>query len=254
MGLSDEGKSWVRVLLSALASFLLLFVVAWTWQQVPLPGREAVANRQPKTNEVMLREGLLEGTLGGLRELLADYFWLRAYTFWEDKDFVWTNWYMELGTQMAPKNRSMWRNRIRVVSRDMPVWQMQRSEAWPALPQGEAQSIKKEYAARGLLLLSELQLQFPQEPEWWTSAGFLYEERMGDVDQALRCFMNAWRLGGGYVNYRKLVMLWMQQERYEEAYQFLQSIYDQLPEDLPSATKGLAGEWLLELEAKLSSL
>lgn len=66
--------------------------------------------------------GLVLGTIGGFRTVLADISWLRAYHFWGKRELQNCESLMALARTLDPQNYFFWENSINYVAFDFPSW------------------------------------------------------------------------------------------------------------------------------------
>lgn len=66
--------------------------------------------------------GVILGTVGGFRTVLADIAWLRAYHFWSERELQNCESLMALARTLDPQNYFFWENSINYVAFDFPSW------------------------------------------------------------------------------------------------------------------------------------
>ena len=182
--------------IAAVAGALVLLLV---WGGVKIPWEKAMARDQRKATygfsgptTVAIREkvgqGLALAALGGFRGLAANALMLQAHGAWEEQQWVRVRSALELATMLQPRVAVFW---------DTASWHL----AWNAAVaaerySGETSETKRKMEARrwveaGRDLLERGTKAVPEKALLFQRLGDLYWQRLGDYQEAARCYREA---------------------------------------------------------------
>lgn len=147
----------------------VLLLAGAGWASLPLekPAWEYVEKTMPEISAESLSQnagtGVVLGTIGGFRTVLADIAWLRAFHFWELRDLQNCESLMALARTLDPQNYYFWEHSINYVAFDFPSWIiMSRGGARRVSPQVQAEIHRKAYES-ALEILAQMEKRFPGE-------------------------------------------------------------------------------------------
>lgn len=148
-------------------ALLLLVGAGWATSPLEKPAWEYVEKTMPEISAESLSQnagtGVVLGTIGGFRTVLADIAWLRAYHFWSLRDLQNCESVMALARTLDPQNYYFWEHSINYVAFDFPSWIITaRGGANRVAPQVQAEIHRKAYEA-ALDILAQMEKRFPGE-------------------------------------------------------------------------------------------
>ena len=173
----------------AVAGALVLLLV---WGGAKIPWEKAMARDQRKATygfsgptAVAIREkvgqGLALAALGGFRGLAANALMLQAHGAWEEQQWVRVRSALELATMLQPRVAVFW---------DTASWHL----AWNAAVAAERYSGEMEarrWVEAGRDLLERGTKAVPEKALLFQRLGDLYWQRLGDYQEAARCYREA---------------------------------------------------------------
>lgn len=189
---------------------------------------------------------VLRGVLGGTRQNVANFLWIRGYRHWEERDAAGMENAKLWALRLAPENPWFWKNAARVLAYDVPRWDRRGGDppaevgALPSAPQ------------RALLLLSVAENRFPAAADFPIERGLILLNVFGDRRAAAEAFRDAWaRPGAPYFTARVHGELLRAQGKTAAAYEWYRHLYHQLPDDDPTAAKPVILKRIHALEKEL---
>ena len=239
----------LSVLLLLAVGFLLSGQEERAWERVR--SGYPVLHRAPL--EASLNEGFILGLLGGVRAIVADFVWIKAYISWEKRDQAATEALIYLSTRLDPRAGFFWIQGARIMAYDIPIWRIQERGGFRGTAAKEwRRQVFREQAEKALKLLNEARAVHPANPALVTEQAILYLNKLGDRAAAAEHFRQAYEMPGGpYFAARIHGELLRQQEREEEAYRWYCNLYRELPDGAPEAQKPVVLERIRELEETL---
>ncbi len=133
----------------------------------------------PFTPEVA-GEGLLAASLGGLRTLVADAFWLRAYVMWERKDRAACTVFARSACALAPESAYFRDGYATWLALDFPHWTVRERGGFRRVPQPEQDAIHRRDALEALAFLEKEMARDPDEPRYPELAGQIASMKLKD--------------------------------------------------------------------------
>lgn len=107
--------------------------------------------------------GIILGTIGGFRTVLADIAWLRAYHFWGKRDLLDCESLMALARTLDPQNYFFWENSVNYTAFDFPAWIINsRGGGRRVSEQVQSEIHRKAYEAT-LELIAQMEKRFPED-------------------------------------------------------------------------------------------
>lgn len=131
-----------------------------------------------------LGEGVLLASLGGLRTLIADGFWLRAYVMWERKDRAACSAFAEAACRLAPESAYFRKEYANWLALDFPAWTVRRLGG-ANLPDRERDAVYRADADSGLAMLDDAMTRLPDAPSLPMAAGDIVLRRLKDRPRAM---------------------------------------------------------------------
>lgn len=162
-------KYAVAFLWLAVAGTLATPLGDFAWNEV----RERVGSFSPKALERSAGTGVVLGTLGGFRTVLADIAWLRAFHFWGQRDSVDCLKYCELAITLAPEQLFFLENTANYIAFDFPVWEIRKRGGFLRVPESVQREIHKDVLADALKILDEAANAEPDNPKIFVLAAQL---------------------------------------------------------------------------------
>lgn len=222
---------------------------------VELPAWEVVRARQPNLQLDQLNDalgqGLIVGVVGGLRSIVADFVWIRLNTVWENKDPAALDRMIQLVTTLDARSKYFWINSARMLAYDVPHWRVQQAGGIDDVPPARQDAIARQQVEQAFKILDDAIRYHPDAYEFPQEIAQIYMNRLNDKATAAEWFLKAWEMGAPYYTARMHAELLQQVGRPEEAYAFLRTHYEEIPEDDPMAMKGVVFQRLRELEDSL---
>ena len=136
-------------------------------------------------------EGLMLASLGGLRTLTADAFWLRAYICWEKQDRAGCTTYAELACTLAPETPAFREGFCNWLAFDMPHWALREAGGRARIgAEGEA-AIHRRHAEQALARLDKESQAEPDDPRYPLLAGQIRDIKLKDPAAAAESYRRA---------------------------------------------------------------
>ncbi len=207
------------------------------------PAWQAVRAQQPALKldslQSALGQGLTVGLLGGFRAIVADFFWIKTNSVWEDNDLPATQTFIKLVTAIDPRPLYFWQNGSRMIAYDMPNWRITAEGGYDAVSQTRQRQIDEEQSAVALTYLKEAFGHHPNSPLLYIEIANVYLNRLKDTASAAEAYRQAsLQLGAPYYAARIYPELLRKLGRTAEAYTWLKQLYPTLPKAVDPA-KGI---------------
>ncbi len=254
----EDWREWGRKA-GHMAGVLATLVIAGTvLGTVGRPAWERVRSSQPelrlKDLEGAVGQGTVLGLLGGLRGVIADFAFLRAYVASEKRDLPATEANIRLATTLDPSSTFFWINGARILAFDIPAWRIKALRK--AQPEGISPAledhVRREQALRGLEFLDEGLRHRPGDPRLLLEQAYIHILRLNNRRAAAPLLKRAASTPGApYALGRLYADNLVQLGRPLDAYAYLRNLYPTLPNDRPDAARPIVLEWLRELEDTL---
>jgi len=264
----DYHSWWWRQGRAGIVIFTTLLVVGNLFEPLQTKAWNPTRANQPELNFKDLGDNLGQGTLlgvfGGFRNILADFAWLRRYTFWEQRDLPNTIAMLNLATTLDPQLQVFWDDGSRQIAYDIPSW-LEFERPRPTTD-AEKKAFAEEYtkfnhdqAVRGLEFLDR-GLQFlPNNYKLLLDKAEIYQNRLANEPGALEEAAEQYKLAAAatkqvyYPMRQSIRLLWSLGDKQHqfEAYDYLKSRYPNLPEDAPDAQKSVMWDTLQAMEQVL---
>jgi hypothetical protein len=248
-----QGRTVFGIFATALIAGIILEPLqnaAWT---VTRPNRPELNFKDLNDN---LGQGTLLGVFGGFRNILADFAWLRGYSYWEQRDRPNTEAMLNLATTLDPRVIMFWKEGSRIIAYDIPTWFLHRD---PPLPPEEYKKIHDEQARRGLEFLDRGLQLLPNNFSLLLNKAEIYRNRLIDEPGGIELAAEQYRLASEatkqfYFPLRQyLGLLWKlgDSQHQREAYTYLRQHYPTLPQDVPDAQISMMWDTIQQMEAAL---
>lgn len=207
------------------------------------PAWQAVRAQQPALKldslQGALGQGITAGLLGGFRAIVADFFWIKTNSVWEDNDLPATQTFIKLVTAIDPRPLYFWQNGSRMIAYDMPNWRIIAAGGYEKTPQAEQRRIDEEQSAVALKYLNEAFGHHPDSPLLYVEIANVYLNRLKDKASAAEAYRKAALLPNApYYAGRIYPELLRKLGRHAEAYAWLKQLYPTLPKVIDTA-KGI---------------
>jgi hypothetical protein len=134
--------------------------------------------------------GVLTATLGGLRTLVADVFWLRAYVMWERRDRAACDTYARAACALAPETPYFRKEYANWLAFDFPGWTIGRLGG-RNMPKSEQDIIHRRDANAALAWLDVEMKRSPSEPNYPLVAGQIASRKLKDLLRAADYYRRA---------------------------------------------------------------
>lgn len=148
----------VAILLLAGAGFATTPFEKASWNYVKTTMPELSAESLSETAGT----GIVLGTIGGFRTVLADIAWLRAYHFWSERQLQNCESLMALSRTLDPQNYFFWEHSINYVAFDFPSWIIMDRGASRVSEKVQSEIHRKAYEA-ALGIIAQMEKRFPGE-------------------------------------------------------------------------------------------
>lgn len=244
----------------------VLLLTGWLLQPTQNAVWQEVSARQPELNLKELGDNLGQGTLlgvlGGFRSIVADFIWIKGYTYWEQRDRANTEASVWLAATVDPENLQFWDEGSSMIGLDIPAWTLRQfppaqSAAEQRAQDAEANKVMREQGLRGIDLL-EHGLRFKPhsytllEKEaqlYYRLSNFPNAEPTDLPNSATKFREAADATTQPYLAARLYIRLLRMMGRDREAYDYLvNNFYPGLPNNVPDVQKALMWSWIVGLE------
>jgi len=178
---------------------ILAVLLLLVWGVIKLPWENSLDAEQRKLTlgsaapitlkmRDQLGQGLTLAALGGFRGLAAIAVWLMMYSDWEKGDWPWVRTYAELGVLLQPRDVYFWDNGSWMLAYNASIdIQNEGKNMTPAERRAESRKL----VDLGLDMLKR-GIQFnPNKYVLYQRMGDLYQQRLGDLKAAARCYEEA---------------------------------------------------------------
>jgi tetratricopeptide (TPR) repeat protein len=227
----------------AVAGLIVVAVLAVTGAVVrPFeePAWQFVKSKQPALKldslQGALGQGVTVGLLGGFRAIVADFFWIKTNSVWEDNDLPATQTFIKLVTAIDPRPLYFWQNGARMIAYDMPNWRIIEEGGYDAVPQARQRQIDEEQSAVALAYLNEAFGHHPDSALLHVEIANVYLNRLKDQASAAEAYRRASEQPDApYFAARIYAELLRRMGRTAEAYEWLKQLYVKLPKTVDTA-------------------
>ena len=185
----------------------------------------------------------------GLRAVMADACWLRAYEAWREQDEALTETQIHRTLSWDPRPQVFWINGARMIAHDLPAWRVARDPTAPTALQSEW----RQAGVRSAIALLEegIRRRGPDALLLCEIAGH-YWHGLEDYAAAAAYYREAALLPGapwhaGRLHAEALLRLGLR----AEARDWLRTLLPRLPPDDPAAQRAVVAERLARLEREL---
>jgi hypothetical protein len=231
-------KFELAALRPALTGFLVVVVLGITGAAVrPFeePAWQFVRAQQPALKmdslQGALGQGVTVGLLGGFRAIVADFFWIKTNSVWEDSDLPATQTFIKLVTAIDPRPLYFWQNGSRMIAYDMPNWRIMEEGGYDKVPQARQRQIDEEQSAVALRYLNEAFGHHPDSALLYVEIANVYLNRLKDNASAAVAYRRASEQPNApYFAARIYAELLRKLGRTGEAYMWLKQLYPTLPQ------------------------
>jgi tetratricopeptide (TPR) repeat protein len=211
-----------------------LAAVGFCVRPLEQPAWDVVRSTQPALKldslQGALGQGVTVGLLGGFRAIVADFFWIKTNSVWEDNDLPGTQTFIKLVTAIDPRPLYFWQNGSRMIAYDMPNWRIVAEGGYDAVPAARQRRIDEEQSAVALKYLNEALGYHPDNPLVYVEIANVYLNRLKDSARAAEAYKKASSLPNApYYAARIYAELLKRMGRNEEAYAWLKELYVKLP-------------------------
>ncbi|MFP4351285.1 MAG: tetratricopeptide repeat protein [Puniceicoccaceae bacterium] len=234
--------------MSRIPPILLLLAASLAAGVATLPLLRAL---EPPPRDLGELEGMgqtvLIGTLGGLRALAADFLWLRAYNYWQERNHGLTEATTRAVTRLQPDYPYFWIETARMIVFDMPVWRFGPDRS---PPKSVERRIRREQAERGLDLLREAAGFLPDSPAIPAEMARIHWTVLDDPGTAQEYYREAYaKPDASPLHARLRAVILMDMGRDREALAWLEEVLADLEPETSPAQYALMVEYLEELRA-----
>ncbi len=233
-----------RPVWTTLVVIALLAVTGAAIRPFEEPAWQVVRAQQPALKldslQGALGQGLTVGLLGGFRAIVADFFWIKTNSVWEDNDLPATQTFIKLVTAIDPRPLYFWQNGSRMIAYDMPNWRITAAGGYDIVPQVEQRRIDQEQATVALTYLNEAFGYHPDSALLHVEIANVYLNRLKDNASAADAYRKAAEQPNApYYAARIYAELLRKLGRNDEAYAWLKQLYQTLPKRVDPA-KGIS--------------
>ena len=221
----------LRKALVSLITLAVLLGCALVTRPLEAPAWKVVKAGQVESNlnEAAFGQGLVVGTLGGFRTVLADFAWLRLYQVWLTKERAKLDAMIRLVTTLDPRPEFFWISGARMLAYDVPAWRIKAEGGYFDLPQRRQAEIDREQAEQAFALLHRALAFHPDSPGLHLEIGQIYMNRLEDDAKAAEWYLKASKFPDApYFAARVYAELLRRQGKTAEGYAFLKERYGQL--------------------------
>ena len=200
-----------------------------------------------------LGQGVSLGVFGGFRSLAADFLWLRANVFWEERNSAATLGSLRLVTTVDPRPLVFWLNGARIMAYDIPVWRISALGGREVVPAAVRHHIEAEQARLALAWLDDGLKFHPMSPAIFIEQANICLNCQDDRAAAAANYRRASEQPDApYYAARLYAELLRRMGRKGEALAWLKQLHPRLPPDDDAAAAALVLARIRELEAELA--
>lgn len=227
----------------ALAGFLVVVVLTITGAVVrPFeePAWQFVRSKQPALKldslQGALGQGVTVGLLGGFRAIVADFFWIKTNSVWEDTDLPKTQTFIDVVTTVDPRPLYFWQNGARMIAYDMPNWRITEEGGYDKVPKARQRQIDEEQSGVALRYLNKAFGHHPDSAMLHVEVANVYLNRLKDSASAAEAYRRASEQPNApFFAARIYAELLRRMGRNAEAYDWLKKLYPTLPKAADAA-------------------
>ncbi len=212
----------------------ILVATGWAIRSFEEPTWRVVRAQQPAMKldslQGALGQGVTVGLLGGFRAIVADFFWIKTNSLWEESDLPATQTLIKIVTAIDPRPLYFWLNGSRMIAYDMPHWRIIAKGGYDAVPPAEQKRIDSEQSTVAINYLREGFAYHPKSPAIYLEIANVYLNRLKDVAVAAEFYHEAaLQPDAPYYAARIYGELLRRLGRKAEAYAWLKQLYPTLP-------------------------
>ena len=190
---------WQRIALVALvvclwAPFKLAWEIGIGRQQDLVRYHGIVVKREMRDQ---LTQGLTIGVLSGFRSIVADFVWLEVTVAWEKYEWFKMDGLINLVTSLQPRTILFWDNGGWQLAWNVSIFMTEDVAHQPNALRRQSNSVF--WIHKGLEIYERGIENNPNSWILWNSMGELYQDRLGDLHNAARCYGRASELPGAPV-------------------------------------------------------
>ena len=233
-----------------------LFAAGVALRPLEAPAWESIRAGQPALRLESLKDalgqGVTVGLLGGFRAIVADLFWIRTNTIWEDNDLPGTQTSIKLVTAIDPRPLYFWLNGSRMIAYDMPNWRIDKAGGYDAVPDAVKRRFDEEQSSVAIKYLENALEFHPGEPLLILEIANVHLNRLKDNETAAKLYLEASRYPDApFYAARIHAELLRKIGRNAEAYAFLKQLHPTLPTDDIGAMADVVLGRIRELEDEM---
>jgi len=233
-----------------------LFVAGVALRPLGAPAWASIRAGQPALRLESLKDalgqGVTVGLLGGFRAIVADLFWIRTNTIWEDNDLPGTQTSIKLVTAIDPRPLYFWLNGSRMIAYDMPNWRIDKAGGYDAVPDAVKRRFDEEQSSVAIKYLENALEFHPGEPLLILEIANVHLNRLKDNETAAKLYLEASRYPDApFYAARIHAELLRKIGRNAEAYAFLKQLHPTLPTDDIGAMADVVLGRIRELEDEM---
>jgi tetratricopeptide (TPR) repeat protein len=184
------------------------------------------------TWSVDVRDQIGQGTalalLSGFRGVVADYLWIGAHLAWERNEWHRLLPLYEMICMLQPRAEIFWD----LASWHL-AWNVAQAARYDTLEPVEARRIRSQrrWIESGRSLLERGVAINPDSGHLWFSLGWIYDQRLRDLDRAVECYRRAAALPGAAPYVRRLIGYRLEQAGHElDAYNYWRELWASFPD------------------------
>ncbi len=188
----DRSSWWWRRGRLTLGLCAGLSLAGWVTNPLQDQAWGAVRAHQPELSlgqfQDALGQGLILGTFGGFRSIMADFVWLQEYSYWEKMDRPQTEALVHLATTLDPSSAYFWENGGRTIGLDIPIWRILAGGGFAKMPKVEQDALMLEQGQRAIEFLDQGLMYVPNNRGLITTKAQIYTYRFNDKAKAAEMY------------------------------------------------------------------
>lgn len=156
----------------------------------PLAEDAGRAARPPGTGTAreLAGEGLMIASLGGMRTLTADVFWLRAYLMWEKQNRTACTAYARLACALSPETAYFREGYASWMAFEFPHWSIREAGGTFQLDEAAKREFHRRDATAALAWLEQVATNQPDEARFPLLAGEICDIKLKDKNRAMEYY------------------------------------------------------------------
>lgn len=180
-----------RRFLTASGACAALALAGTALEPLAAPASRATRPEGAALSHASAGEGLTLAALGGMRTLMADAFWLRAYVMWERRDRAACTTFAKLACTLSPETSSFKTGYASWLAFDFPHWSVAEAGGFLKVSESTRAELNRRDADAALRFIDEAMVREPDNPAYGVLAGQICDIKLKDRPRAALYYKRA---------------------------------------------------------------